>query len=72
MDFKGAWEIGNFEIGLGIANLLNARNLLSASINDSKPNGGSSVYDIGNRGSSLDQYYYSPPRSFQVTIKARL
>jgi hypothetical protein len=39
--------------------------------NDKAPIGGSSVEDIGNRGSSLDQYYYQPSRSFQFTVKAR-
>jgi len=71
MDFKGAWDIGNFEIGAGISNVLNARSLLSVTINDSSPIGGSNVYDITNRGGSLDQYYYSAPRSFQVSVKAR-
>ena len=71
MDFKGAWDIGNFEIGAGISNVLNARSLLSVTINDTNPIGGVNVYDITNRGGSLDQYYYSAPRSFQVSVKAR-
>jgi iron complex outermembrane receptor protein len=70
MDFKAAWDIGNFEIGLGIANLLNEHNLLSVGINDSNQIGGVNVYDIANRGNSLDQYYYSAPRSYQVSLKA--
>ncbi|HWC62250.1 MAG TPA: TonB-dependent receptor, partial [Rhizomicrobium sp.] len=71
MDFKASWEIGNFEFGLGLNNVLNARNLLSVGINDGKPIGGVNVYDIASRNSSLDQYYYSPPRSIQVSAKAR-
>jgi iron complex outermembrane receptor protein len=72
MDLKGAWDIDNFELSLGVNNVLNARNLLSLTINDSNPIGGVNVYDVANRGSSLDQYYYAPPRSFQVSLKAAL
>ena len=58
-------------LNLGIFNLLNSRSLASVGINDKTPIGGSGVEDIGNRGSSLDQYYYQPSRSFQFTVKAR-
>jgi hypothetical protein len=39
-------------------------------INDKSPIGGASVYDYGNRPNSLDQYYFQPSRSFQLTVKA--
>ncbi|HMH65661.1 MAG TPA: TonB-dependent receptor [Rhizomicrobium sp.] len=71
MDAKGSVTYENLEFGLGIFNLLNSRSLAAVGINDTAPIGGSSVEDIGNRGSSLDQYYYQPSRSFQFTVKAR-
>jgi iron complex outermembrane receptor protein len=71
MDAKGSWTYGPLEFGLGIYNLLNTRSLASVTINDKTPLGGSSVNDVFNRGTSLDQYYYQPSRSFQVSIKAR-
>jgi iron complex outermembrane receptor protein len=71
MDAKGSVSWENLEFGLGIFNLLNSRSLAAVGINDKAPIGGSSVEDIGNRGSSLDQYYYQPSRSFQLTVKAR-
>jgi len=71
MDAKGSVTFGSLEFGLGIFNLLNSRSLAAVTINDKTPIGGSGVEDIGNRGSSLDQYYYQPSRSFQVTLKAR-
>ena len=71
MDVKASVSYSNLEFGLGIFNLLNSRSLASVGINDKTPIGGSGVEDIGNRGSSLDQYYYQPSRSFQFTVKAR-
>ena len=71
MDAKGSVTWENLEFGLGIFNLLNSRSLASVGINDKTPIGGSSVEDVGNRGSSMDQYYYQPSRSFQFTVKAR-
>jgi iron complex outermembrane receptor protein len=71
MDFKSSVTYGPLEFGLGISNLLNSRSLAAVGINDKSPIGGSSVNDIVNRGSSLDQYYYQPSRGFQFTVKAR-
>ncbi len=71
MDFKGSVTWDNLEFGLGVFNVLSSRSLASVGINDKTPIGGSSVNDYTNRGSSLDQYYFQPSRSFQVTVKAR-
>jgi len=71
MDFKGGLTWENYEVNLGIYNLLNSRSLVSVGINDKPPLSGSSVYDYINRSSSLDQYYFQPSRSFQLTVKAR-
>jgi iron complex outermembrane receptor protein len=71
MDFKGGLDWENFEVSLGIFNLLNSRSLASVGINDKTPLGGTSVYDYINRPNSLDQYYFQPSRSFQLTVKAR-
>jgi iron complex outermembrane receptor protein len=71
MDVTVAYDLENFEFSLGIFNILNQRNLLSVSINDSKPVGGANVYDVANRGGSLDQYYYAPPTSVQFSVTAR-
>ena len=71
MDAKASITYENLEFGLGIYNLLNSRSLASVGINDKAPIGGSRVEDIGNRGSSLDQYYFQPSRSVQFTLKAR-
>ncbi|HWU56124.1 MAG TPA: TonB-dependent receptor [Rhizomicrobium sp.] len=70
MDFKGGLTWENYEVNLGIYNLLNSRSLASVGINDKSPIGGSSVYDYTNRPNSLDQYYFQPSRSFQLTVKA--
>lgn len=72
MDLKGSVTVGNMELGLGIYNLLNSRSLASVTINDSTPLGGSSAYDWVNRPNSLDQYYFQPERSFQVSLKAHM
>ena len=71
MDFKGSYAYENFELGLGIYNLLDSRSLAAVGINDKTPIGGAGVNDYTNRGSSLDQYYFQPSRSVQVTVKAR-
>jgi iron complex outermembrane receptor protein len=71
MDAKTSVTWDDLEFGVGIYNLLNSRSLAAVAINDKNPIGGSSVNDIGNRGSSLDQYYFQPSRSFQFTVKAR-
>jgi iron complex outermembrane receptor protein len=71
MDFKGSVTWDNLEFGMGVFNVLSSRSLASVGINDKTPIGGSSVNDYTNRGSSLDQYYFQPSRSFQVTVKAR-
>ena len=71
MDFKGSVTWDNLEFGLGIYNLLNSRSLLSVGINDKAPIGGTSVNDLHqSRLSSLDQYYFQPSRSFQVSVTA--
>lgn len=71
MDFKASVTEGMLEFGVGIANLLNSRSLLAVGINDKAPIGGANVEDLANRGGSLDQYYFQPSRSFQLTVKAR-
>jgi hypothetical protein len=71
MDFKGSVDITeNYRFVLGVYNLLNSRSLAAVGIDDKKPIGGADVYDIGNRLNSLDQYYFQPARSFQITLKA--
>ena len=70
MDFKASMDIENYELSVGIYNVLNQRNLLSTTIND-KTTIGANVYNIAARGSSLDQYYFAPPINFQVSLKAR-
>ncbi len=76
MDFTGYYDLGDFgtgadvEIGGGVYNLLNDRSLVGVTIND-KTLSGANVQDIANRGTSLDQYFYMPERSFQFTIKAK-
>jgi iron complex outermembrane receptor protein len=84
MDFTASYDLGeigfgtDLEIGGGVYNVLNARNTVSMTINDSNPTVGngpsaaSSALDLANRRNSLDQYYFMPQRSFQLTIKARL
>ena len=69
-DLKGSVTFGNYELGLGLYNIFNSRSLAAVTINDSSPIGGSSVYDVANRGSSLDQYFWQAPRSYQFTIRA--
>lgn len=71
MDFKGSVSYENYEFGLGVYNLLNTRDLAAVGVVDKPPLSGASVNDVFNRGSSLDQYYYQPSRSFQFTVKAR-
>ena len=71
MDFKGSYTLSNYEFTVGIFNLLNSRSLAAVTINDAAPIGGANVYDVANRNSSLDQYYYQPSRSVQFTFKAR-
>ena len=70
MDFKTSFTFGNLELGVGVYNVLNSRNIAAVGINDKAPIGGSSAYDIANRGSSLDQYSFLPSRSAQLTLKA--
>jgi iron complex outermembrane receptor protein len=71
MDFKGSYTFENYEFSVGIYNLLNQRNLLAVTINDSNPIGGANVYNVAARGSSLDQYYYAPATSIQASLTAR-
>ena len=70
MDFKTSITMGHVELGLGIYNVLNSRNIAAVGIVDKAPIGGASAYDIANRGGSLDQYSFLPSRSAQLTIKA--
>ncbi len=70
MDFKGSVTLGPTELSLGIYNLFDQRNLLSVTVND-KALVGSSITDLAHRGTSLDQYYYAPSRSFQLSLTAR-
>lgn len=71
MNFVGSVTWQKLEFDLGIYNMLNSRSLAAVGINDKSPIGGANVYDIANRGASLDQYYYQPSRSAQFTIKAQ-
>ena len=43
----------------------------SVTVNDKTLTGGANVLDVANRGASLDQYFYAPSRSFQITLGAR-
>ena len=91
--FTGSYDLGDpgvgadFEIGGGIYNLLNSRNVVSVTINDGTPLGtGTSVSDYRSRvycppaapagppnpTCSLDQYFFQPERMFELTIKAHL
>jgi len=76
MDFKGSVDWDDLELSLGVFNLLNSRSLASVGINDKNITAGngttpaSSVGDYINRPNSLDQYYFQPSRSFQVSLTA--
>lgn len=80
MDFTGSYDLGDwgtgvdFEIGGGIYNVLNSRSILAIGINDKAATlaGQGSAQNITDRTSSLDQYYFQPERSYQISIKARL
>jgi iron complex outermembrane receptor protein len=72
MDIKTSLTFGNFELAVGVSDILNQRNLLALTINDKTPIGGTNVYNVAARGSSLDQYYFAPPRSYQISLKAAL
>ena len=69
-DFKASVTFGQFELDLGLYNLFNDRNLLSVGINDSATVG-ANVHDLTGRGASLDQYYFQPPRSYQISLTGR-
>ena len=83
MDFTGSYDLGaiglgaDIEVGGGVYNLLDSTKIVSITINDKAPLGGTSAQDITNRVScgankcSLDQYFFQPERSFQFTLKAR-
>ncbi|MDE2161628.1 MAG: TonB-dependent receptor [Alphaproteobacteria bacterium] len=71
MDFTGSYTIGRLEIGGGVYNVLDSRHIVSLSENDSTPIGGTSAQQLLLRGGSLDQYFFQPERSFQITLKAR-
>ena len=83
MDFTGSYDLGNlgvgadFEIGGGVYNVLDSRSIVSMTINDKTTSAGNgttpaaSAGDLANRPNSLDQYYFQPSRSFQITLKAR-
>ncbi len=69
-DIKASWTLGMIEMGVGIYNIFNERNLLSVGIND-KATIGANVHDLLGRGASLDQYYFQPSRSYQLTLTAK-
>jgi len=69
MDLKAGWTLGNFELALAISNALNQRNLLAVTNND-KAAVGTSLFDLADRGTSLDQYYYAPSRGAQISLTA--
>jgi iron complex outermembrane receptor protein len=78
LDFTGSYDFGeefdaDWEIGGGVYNILDQRDIVSVTINDSPPKdgGAGSVENFAARGDSLDQYYFAPSRSFQVNVKAR-
>ena len=70
MDFKASFDVDRWEFAVGVYNVLNARSLVQIAQNDSTPIGGANARDLINRGSSLDQYYFMPSRSVQMTVKA--
>ena len=71
MDFKGSIALpAGMEIGVGVYNVLNTQSVAAVGIVDKSPIGGANVYDVGNRGGSLDTYSFQPSRSYQVTLKA--
>jgi len=89
MDFTGSYDLGDFagadfEIGGGVYNVLDSRNIVAITINDKPtavvpPNSppvpafqGASAQDLTHRPNSLDQYFFQPERSFQITLKAHL
>jgi iron complex outermembrane recepter protein len=78
LDFTGSYDLGDLvpgadiEIGGGIYNVLNSRDIVALKVNDKTPLGGTSAQDFTNRPNSLDQYYFMPERSYQFTIKAHL
>jgi iron complex outermembrane receptor protein len=70
MDFKGSISLAdNLEVSAGIYNVLNTQYLLATGIVDKAPIGGANVYDLKNRGGSLDTYAYQPSRNYQITLK---
>jgi iron complex outermembrane recepter protein len=75
MNFTGYYDFevagADVEFGGGIYNVLNDRSLVAVTIND-KTTSGASVQDIANRPNSLDQYFFQPERSYQVTLKVHL
>jgi iron complex outermembrane receptor protein len=69
-DLKVSVMVANFELGVGLYNIFNERNLLSVGINDGSTVG-ANVHDLAGRGASLDQYYFQPSRSYQITVTGR-
>jgi len=77
LDFTGYYDVSQYygidwEIGGGVYNILNARNVLSMNINDGAPVGSAAenVNDPARIANSTDQYFFMPQRSYQITIKA--
>ena len=62
LDFNVSYDFGYLEVGIGVFNLADSRNVLSITENDS-------VFQT-NRLNSIDQYFYQPERSVMVTAKA--
>jgi TonB dependent receptor len=71
MDLKTSYTIGRFDLGLAVSNVLNQRNLLTLTVNDSS-SVGASPFDYSHRGTSLDQYFFAPSRGFEVSVTAHL
>jgi iron complex outermembrane receptor protein len=76
MDITGSYDLGrliagaDWEVGGGVYNMLNSRNVVGMTINDGPTPGASSAVDLVDRPSSLDQYYFQPARTYEFTIKA--
>jgi outer membrane receptor protein involved in Fe transport len=62
VDTAVAYDFRNFELSVGVNNVLGTRSILAITENDS-------TYQV-NRLLSIDQYYFQPARSVFVTLKA--
>jgi len=64
MDVTLGYDFGQFELSLGIYNAFDSRSILAITENDSS--------FVANRLMSTDQYFFMPPRSYMLTLKASL